>query len=720
MSDHASSSKDQSASCTSMLNCLFILLQFFRQPVDAEQLRRELIGRTCDGETLVGLCRRLGLKARRVKVASSRLERTPMPAIAELHDGRFILLAKALEGRVLIQNGLSGEMSMMDIQCFEALWNGYLVLLAKRAKLVEGKDVFDISWFVPALLKYKRLLVDVLLMSLFIQMFALVSPLFFQVVMDKVLVHQSMSTLQILIFGLVAVSIFEVVLGGLRTYVFSHTANRIDVELGAKLFRHLLALPMAYFQSRRVGETVARVRELESIRDFITSSALTLLMDLFFTVIFLAIMWHYSPSLTAVVLLTLPCLAMIALFVTPILRKRVDEKFRRNAESQSFLIESVTAVETLKAMSVQPQSQARWEELLAAYVNASFRCANLGNIASQSVQLVSKLSGACILYWGAQAVIDGSITVGQLVAFNMFSGHVTAPVLRLSQLWNDFQQARLSVQRLGDVLNSPTEPGYDPNRASLGEINGELILDQVIFRYRPDKPETLRRISLRIPAGQTVGIVGPSGSGKSTLTKLVQRMYVPESGRVLVDGFDLSMVDTHWLRTQVGVVLQENLLFNRTVRDNIALADPGMSMERVVEAAKLAGAHDFILALSEGYDTMLEERGANLSGGQRQRIAIARALVTNPRILILDEATSALDYESESIIQRNMRAICQGRTVLIIAHRLSTVRQADRIITIENGQVVEDGRHDELLERGGRYARLCAIQAGDLQEEETS
>ncbi|WP_233164168.1 type I secretion system permease/ATPase [Chromobacterium sp. ASV23] len=720
MSDHASSSKDQSASCTSMLNCLFILLQFFRQPVDAEQLRRELIGRTCDGETLVGLCRRLGLKARRVKVASSRLERTPMPAIAELHDGRFILLAKALEGRVLIQNGLSGEMSMMDIQCFEALWNGYLVLLAKRAKLVEGKDVFDISWFVPALLKYKRLLVDVLLMSLFIQMFALVSPLFFQVVMDKVLVHQSMSTLQILIFGLVAVSIFEVVLGGLRTYVFSHTANRIDVELGAKLFRHLLALPMAYFQSRRVGETVARVRELESIREFITSSALTLLMDLFFTVIFLAIMWHYSPSLTAVVLLTLPCLAMIALFVTPILRKRVDEKFRRNAESQSFLIESVTGVETLKAMSVQPQSQARWEELLAAYVNASFRCANLGNIASQSVQLVSKLSGACILYWGAQAVIDGSITVGQLVAFNMFSGHVTAPVLRLSQLWNDFQQARLSVQRLGDVLNSPTEPGYDPNRASLGEINGELVLDQVIFRYRPDKPETLRRISLRIPAGQTVGIVGPSGSGKSTLTKLVQRMYVPESGRVLVDGFDLSMVDTHWLRTQVGVVLQENLLFNRTVRDNIALADPGMSMERVVEAAKLAGAHDFILALSEGYDTMLEERGANLSGGQRQRIAIARALVTNPRILILDEATSALDYESESIIQRNMRAICQGRTVLIIAHRLSTVRQADRIITIENGQVVEDGRHDELLERGGRYARLCAIQAGDLQEEETS
>ena len=507
------------------------------------------------------------------------------------------------------------------------------------------------------------------------------------------------------------------IIGGLRTYVFSHTANRIDVELGAKLFKHLLSLPMAYFQSRRVGETVARVRELENIREFITSSALTLVMDLLFTVVFLCVMWYYSPTLTTIVLLSLPCYVGIALLITPILRTRIDEKFRRSAENQSFLVETVTGVETLKAMSVQPQAQQRWEELLAAYIRASFRAANLGNIAGQAVQLISKLCSALILFLGAKAVIAGELTVGQLVAFNMFAGHVTAPVLRLSQLWNDFQQARLSVARLGDVLNSPTEPGYDPNRASLNRIDGHLSFDQVTFRYRSDKPEVLRRISLDIPAGQTVGIVGPSGSGKSTLTKLVQRMFVPESGRVMVDGFDLAMVDTSWLRTQVGVVLQENLLFNRSVRDNIALSDPGMTMERVIDAAKLAGAHDFILGLPEGYDTVLEERGANLSGGQRQRVAIARALVTNPRILILEEATSALDYESESIIQHNMRAICQGRTVLIIAHRLSTVRHTDRILTVENGQVVEDGSHQELLQQGGRYARLCAIQAGGELEE---
>ncbi|WP_279452707.1 type I secretion system permease/ATPase [Aeromonas dhakensis] len=560
-------------------------------------------------------------------------------------------------------------------------------------------------------MRYKRLLGEVLIASLFLQLFALISPLFFQVVMDKVLVHQNMNTLDVLVVGLVVVALFEVILGGLRTYVFSHTANRIDVELGTKLFKHMLSLPMSYFQSRRVGETVSRVRELENIREFITSSALTLVMDLLFTFVFLAVMWYYSPLLTCVVLFSIPFYVLIAVFVTPVLRRRVEDKARRAAENQSFLVESVTGIETLKSMAVQPQTQSRWEELLASYVSASFRTINLGNIAGQVVQLVSKLSSAFILLFGAKAVIAGEMTVGQLVAFNMFSGHVLTPVLRLSQLWNNFQQARISVDRLGDLLNTPTEPGYNPNRAAMGRIEGHLTFDQVTFRYQPDKPEVLRRICLEIPKGQVVGIVGPSGSGKSTLTKLVQRMYVPESGRVLVDGFALAMVDTSWLRTQIGVVLQENLLFNRSVRDNIALSDPSMDMDRVILAAKQAGAHDFILGLSEGYDTILEERGANLSGGQRQRIAIARALVTDPRILILDEATSALDYESESIIQQNMREICKDRTVLIIAHRLSTVRHADRIITIEAGQVVEDGTHEELLAHGGRYARLYRIQS---------
>lgn len=375
-------------------------------------------------------------------------------------------------------------------------------------------------------------------------------------------------------------------------------------------------------------------------------------------------------------------------------------------------MESVNGVETLKAMAVEPEMQRRWEEQLAGYVRSSFRSNNLNNIAGQAAQFINKLTIGITLYIGAKAAISGDLTVGQLVAFNMLAARVSGPVLRIASLWQDFQQARISVARLGDILNVPTEPSYNPNRGTLPPIRGQIRFDGVTFRYNPDGPEVLRRIDLEIQPGEVVGIVGPSGSGKSTLAKLAQRMFVPESGRVLIDGVDLAMVDTAWLRRQVGVVLQENVLFNRTVRDNIALADPGMPMERVVQAAQLAGAHEFILQLPEGYDTMIGERGASLSGGQRQRIAIARALSINPRILIFDEATSALDYESEYAIQKNMAQISQGRTVLIIAHRLSTVRRANRIVTVEEGQIVESGTHDELLKTGGRYARLYRLQDG--------
>jgi subfamily B ATP-binding cassette protein HlyB/CyaB len=510
----------------------------------------------------------------------------------------------------------------------------------------------------------------------------------------------------------VAIAIFETILGILRTYLFAHTTNRIDVELGARLFRHLVALPIAYFQARRVGDSVARVRELENIRNFLTSSALTLVIDLFFAFVFLAVMFVYSPLLTFIVLGAFPFYIAISAGATPLFRRRLDEKFARGAENQAFLVESVTGVETLKAMAVEPQMQRRWEEQLAGYVAASFRVLSLGNVASQSVQLVSKLLTAGVLFFGAKLVIDGSLSVGELVAFNMLAGRVSAPVLRLAQIWQDFHQARLSVARLGDILNTPAEPTFNPGRAALPAIRGDITFEHVTFRYRVDGPEVLHDVSFNVPAGQIVGIVGPSGSGKSTLAKLAQRLYVPENGRVLVDGVDLAIIDAVWLRRQLGVVLQENVLFNRSVRDNIALADPAMPIELVIAAARLAGAHEFILELPESYDTIVGERGSSLSGGQKQRIAIARALVTNPRILIFDEATSALDYESEQVIQQNMQEIAKGRTVFIIAHRLSTVRRTDRIITIDAGRVVEDGSHDDLIKTGGRYASLHRLQAG--------
>src|SRR5712691_1167289 len=694
------------------LTTLVTALRFNGIGADPDQIRHRIGGVPIGIPEMLRVAKELGLKARARKTEWSRLPNSPLPAIAALKDGGFLFLGKVGEDKALVQSPSSPRPALMTRAEFEAVWDGRLVLMTRRAGLLDLSRRFDITWFLGAIHKYRRLLGEVLVASFFLQVFALVSPLFFQVVIDKVLVHRSMSTLDVLIIGLVAIGVFETILAILRTYLFAHTTNRIDVELGARLFRHLLALPIAYFQARRVGDSVARVRELENIRNFLTSSALTLVIDLSFTFVFLAVMFIYSPLLTWIVLAAFPFYIGISVLATPLFRRRLDEKFQRGAENQAFLVESVTGVETLKAMAVEPQMQRRWEEQLAGYVAASFRVISLGNTASQVVQLISKLVTAGVLFYGAKLVIDGELTVGELLAFNILAGRVSAPVLRLARLWQDFHQARLSVARLGDILNTPAEPTYNPTRAALPAIRGEVAFEHVAFRYRIDGAEVLHDVTFSVPAGQVVGIIGPSGSGKSTLAKLVQRLYVPESGRVLVDGVDLAMVDIAWLRRQIGVVLQENVLFNRSVRDNIALAEPSMPMERVIAAATQAGAHDFILELPEGYDTIVGERGASLSGGQRQRIAIARALLGDPRVLIFDEATSSLDYESERVIQQNMQEIAKGRTVFIIAHRLSTVRWSDRIMTIERGRLIEDGTHDELVRTGGRYAALYRMQGG--------
>jgi ATP-binding cassette, subfamily B, bacterial HlyB/CyaB len=694
------------------LEALVTLLHLQGVAADAGQIAHRLGTDRIGVPEMLRCARNLGLKARACRTVWSRLGSTPLPAIASLRGGGFLLVAKADEDRVLVQVPLTPRPILMTRDELLACWDGGLILMTRRAGLSDVTRRFDITWFVGAIHKYRHLLGEVLIASFFLQLFALVSPLFFQVVIDKVLVHRALSTLDVLVIGLLAISIFETVLNILRTYLFAHTTNRIDVELGARLFHHLLALPMAYFQARRVGDSVARVRELENIRNFLTSSALTLVIDLLFTSVFLAVMFFYSPLLTWIVIGSFPFYIAISAGATPLFRKRLDEKFRRGAENQAFLVESVTGIETLKAMAVEPQMQRRWEEQLAGYVAASFRVLSLGNTASQVVQLVSKIVTAGLLYLGAKLVIEGSLSVGELVAFNMLASRVSTPVLRLAQIWQDFHQARLSVLRLGDILNTTAEQTYAVARARLPAIRGNISFDHVTFRYRVDGQEVLHDVSFDVPAGQMVGIVGPSGSGKSTFAKLVQRLYVPESGRVLVDGMDLAMADPAWLRRQIGVVLQESVLFNRSVRENIALADPATPMERVIAAASLAGAHEFILELTEGYDTIVGERGASLSGGQRQRIAIARALIANPRILIFDEATSALDYESERVIQQNMKEIAKGRTVLVIAHRLSTVRTTDRIVTLERGRLVEDGTHDALIKTGGRYASLHRLQAG--------
>jgi ATP-binding cassette, subfamily B, bacterial HlyB/CyaB len=654
---------------------------------------------------------RFPVKAKAVKSSISRLAKTPLPALAVTRTGGFAVVGKVTDDQVLVQGMADASPRLLSFADFDREWSGRLILMAKRAELSDTARRFDLSWFWGALHKYRGILAEVLIASFVIQLFGLATPMIFQTVIDKVLVHRGLSTLEVMVAGLALIALFEATLSGLRTYLFSHTSNRIDVELGARVFRHLMRLPLAYFQSRRVGDSVARVRELETIRQFITSSSITLVLDLAFGTVFIGVMFVYSSTLAFVVCGAMPLYALLSLGTTPAFRRRLDEKFRRGAENQAFLVESVTGVETIKAMAVEPQMQRRWEEQLAGYVGASFAVSQVGNWATQASNLLNKSVGALTLFLGAGLVIANRMTVGELVAFNMLASQVSGPVLRLVQVWQDFHQVRLSVERLGDILNTPVEAHGTSAQASQPRLDGAIEFERVTFRYGVNAQPVLRDVSLKIPAGQVVGIVGPSGSGKSTIAKLAQRLYQPEGGRVLVDGVDTAVLEPSWLRRQIGVVLQENILFNRSVRENIALADPALPMEKVIAAAKLAGAHDFICKMPQGYDTSIGERGVSLSGGQRQRIAIARALIGDPRILIFDEATSALDYESESIIQGNMRDIVKGRTVLIIAHRLSTVRSADRILTIENGMIVEDGTHEVLVEGDGRYAALHRIQA---------
>ncbi len=694
------------------LICLLILARLYDLPADGAQLRRQFsdAGRPLSETDLLRAAKHVGLKAGCVEADWTDLARMPLPAIAKRHDGRYLVLAKVEGEKVLIQDPAEARPLILPRAAFEQCWSGRLFLFTKRAYLRPQDLRFDFTWFIPAVVKYRRLLGEVLLASFFLQLFGLLTPLFTQVVIDKVLVHKGFTTLHVLAVGMAALALFEALLGGLRTYLFAHTTNRMDVGLGAQLFRHILALPLAYFEARRVGDTVARVRELEHIRQFLTGNSVTVVLDLVFTVVFVAVMWFYSPLLTLVVLGSIPLYAALSLAITPIIRTRLNEKFNRGAENQSFLVEAMSGIHTVKALALEPPLQRRWDEQLAGYVRASFRATSLITVTSQIASFIQKVTTIAVLWTGAYLVIAGDLSIGQLIAFNMLSGQVTGPLLRLVNLWQEFQQVGISVQRLGDVLNTQPEPSYSPNRTTLPRLAGRIVFDGVTFRYRPDGQEVLRNVSFTISAGQVIGVVGRSGSGKSTIAKLIQRLYVPERGRVLVDGVDLAQVDPAWLRRQVGVVLQENFLFNRSVRDNIALTDPGIAMERVIQAAQLAGAHEFILELPEGYDTVVGEHGCSLSGGQRQRIAIARALVADPRILIFDEATSALDYESEAIIQQNMAHICKGRTVVIIAHRLSTVRPANHIYVIEKGEIVEEGPHDELLKRNGFYRRLYKHQ----------
>jgi len=638
------------------------------------------------------------------------LQRAAFPAVIELRDGRFALIGKVEHGQAHIQIPNEPSSQTLPLEQLLALMQPHWMVIVKRASR-SVSEKFGVAWFMRALMRYKGLLGETLAASFALQILALVSPFAFQVVIDKVLVHRGLSTLDVIVLGIAICSLFEVLLSGIRTYMLTHTTHRVDSELGAKIYKHILGLPMTYFASRKVGEIVARVREMEAIRTFFTGTGLTSGVDLIFTVFFLAVMAYYSPALTLVVLVSLPLFFGISVVLIPMLNKHVEDRFIKAADNQAFLVETIAGVETLKSMTAESRFQRQWEERLADYGRCSFKTGHLANITQQGVQWVNKVLSLVLLWLGAKLVLAGDISVGQLIAFNMLSARVNAPILRLATLWQEMQQMRVSMRRLGDILDTPTEA---PPSASLSfdRLQGAIAFEGVAFKYTPEGRDILREVSLAIAPGELVGIVGSSGSGKSTLAKLLLRLYVPHRGRVLLDGADISGIHPALIRQQVAVVTQDVTLFSTSVRDNISMGHADIEFDAIVRAAQLAGADEFIRKLPQGYDTVLGERGSNLSGGQRQRLAIARALVNNPRILILDEATSMLDADTEMRFWRHIRELAQQRTILAITHRLSTVMDMDRIVVLEDGAVIESGTPETLWQQNTRFRQLYEMQMG--------
>ena len=696
------------------LACLVAIAKYYNIPADYRQLERAYVLRegAVDLTTLVRAARELKLKARKYDgLKEEDLDRLVYPILIRLHSGRSVVITTIREGDIYVMDpAFSQQPVKVDRYKLLMDWTGSAILFTRRYELDKKKDKFGFKWFIPVLTKYIPQLRSVLFMSLLLQILGLASPIFVQNIIDKVLVHRAADALDILVLGMVLCTVFQNVITGLRTYLFTNITCKMDVVLSSRLYKNVTALPISYFQKWQVGDVVSRTGELETLRSFMTGNSLTIILDIVFAVVYFIVMFFYSRILSIVVLVMIPLFVLLNVIVAPIFKRMINEKFLIGSENRSFLIETITGIHTVKASSVENNFIRRYEEMLARFVKASFNVVHVANIANSIASFLFNCFNLVILWIGAYYVMEGEITVGELIAFQMIAGQLIAPIMRLINQWQHFQQIRVSMERLSDIMDEDTEPTFNPSRTTLPSLRGDIALERLVFSYSAEGGKVLDNVNIRIPAGMKVGIVGRSGSGKSTLTKLIQRLYLPDTGRILIDGVDIAQVEPAWLRRQIGVVLQDSKLFSGSVEENIRIACPNATHEEVVQAAQLAGAHEFVSQFPHGYDTFVGERGSLLSGGQRQRIAIARALLSNPRILIFDEATSALDYESENIIMNNIEPISRGRTMLMIAHRLSTVRDCDAIIVIDKGRIIEAGSHDELMKRNGVYAKLHQAQ----------
>ncbi len=660
---------------------------------------------------LASIFQELGFISSEIKTSASKIKSLPLPAVLSHKDGRYAVMLDINKDGALVHYEDGEKANRLKIKELLPEMEGYAIVahLTEQESKTRKRERFGLWWFFKTLAKYRQIVREMLLASFFIQCFALVTPLVFMIIIDKVFTHNNLSTLDVLVFALIVVTVFDILLGGMRTYLSNHTTSRVDLELGMRFFSHMLSLPLSYFESRRTGDTVARMKEMDTVRHFLTGSSLTLVVDLLFVFVFLFVMYLFSPLLATIVVLSLPLFLLVSIVVTPFMKSRLEDKHEKLAENQSFIVEMLGGVETIKSSACEPYQRQEWNKRMAALSKCTYNSNNLSNFINQTTNLLSKVLTITLLYLGAKLVLNGELSVGQLIAFNMLTGRVVQPILRIAGVWQEFTALKVAIRRLADIMDTPGEPMLLVDRTELPELTGRIKFDHVSFCYDEQKGDVIKDVSFEVKPGEVIGIVGSTGSGKTTLAKLIQRLYVPTNGNISVDGMDICAMDSSWLRRQIGVIAQDFVLFNRSIRDNIVMDDLDITDKQVIDIAKLVGAHEMINRLADGYDTVLQERGLGLSTGQRQLIALARALIGNPPILIFDEATSSLDYDSEQQFQRNFKKIADGRTTIVIAHRLSTVRQADRIITLEDGRLIEDGKPEDLLARGGRFADLAQI-----------
>jgi ATP-binding cassette subfamily B protein len=696
--------------------CIMMIARYYSKNFSSSRLR-ELAHVDLSGSSLANLAHaseQLGFSTRAMKLDYETLMSIQLPCIVHWQGYHFIVVHRISEKLVWVADPALG-LRKYDRSYFNERWNGITLVLEPTIQFERQKeDSSAYKNFIQFVTPYKSLLLEIFAASLLLNLFGLATPIFTQNILDKVLTHHNTSMLNIMFIGMILLMIFRVLSMLIRQYLIVHTTMKVDLRMLVVFYKHLLSLPLSYFKVRKIGDFITRFGENITIRNFLTDTALTIILDTVLIVVYFSLMSYYNSQLTFLVLLFIPLFVMLTLGFTPILKRLNVDAFAARAEADSQVIESINGIDTIKAMNIEYQSRWKWEDKFIRSLNVDFKLCNTGMYFHSTGDFVGSLTSTFILWYGAHQVINGIMSVGELMAFVALLGSVITPISRIITAWDNIQQTLVSMNRLNDVFTATPEfreSVEEPAGVVLKEPRGEILFENVYFRYgSEDDPYILSNLNLKIMPGQTVAVVGRSGSGKTTLARLLSRLYDCTQGRILVDGFDIRNVNLSNLRRLVGFVLQDSFVFNDTIRGNISFGDPEGTMEKVVEAAQLANAHEFISNLALGYETRIGESGLQLSGGQKQRIAIARVVYWRPKVIIFDEATSSLDSESEQAIQKNMKAILMDKTAIVIAHRLSTVRNADNIVVLDDGEIVEQGTHTELMSQKGLYHYLTHQQ----------